>query len=282
MFKRISNFSEAIKFQESVFALPFAFAGMILSQKSLPTASDFAYITIAMICARTFGMAVNRIIDRNIDAINPRTAGRHLPQGILKVRDLLIPALIAGLLFFYCAYQLNTLALILSPIALAYLVFYPFTKRFTWAANILLGWALAIAPSGAWIGVTGQFGITPFLLSLSVAFWAGSFDILYHTQDIEFQQKHGLHSIAKTFGIKKSFLIAKSMDLAAIITLVIVGYSIQLNAFYFTGCLVSAGLLIYKYILVKPHDLSKLGIAFMRINAFVSISMFIATLLAIL
>ena len=281
IFQKIPQFFDAIKFQESIFALPFAYTGMILSVKGFPGWAVLFWITVAMVSARTFGMIANRVIDREIDSLNPRTRLRHLPQNILSVNDVLVPALISLIVFVICAWQLNYLALFLSPIALLYLVLYPYTKRFTWTSNLLLGWALAIAPSAAWIGATGEYGLEPFLLSLAVALWAGSFDILYHTQDIEFQRAHNLNSVAAKFGVPSAFIIAKTLDVLTVLTLVLLGILIALHFIYFLGCLAVAFLLVYKYILVKPNDLSKLGMAFMRINAFVSTSILIATILAI-
>jgi len=255
---------------------------MILSIQKLPTIQTFLWITIAMITARTFGMAMNRIIDNQIDSKNPRTAERHIPKGLLSIKEVLVPTLASALIFFFASFQLNLVALILAPIALLYLSIYPYTKRFTWTANILLGWALAIAPSAAWIGVTGSYNIIPFLLSLAVALWAGSFDILYHSQDIEFQSKNNLHSVAKKFGIKNAFLISKIMDVLSMMSLLTVGFILDLNYVYFFGCLSATFLMIYKYMLISPDDLSKMGIAFLRINAFVSCSMLLGTLLAII
>ena len=282
LINKTQYFFQAIKFQESIFALPFAYIGMILSIHILPTIQTFLWITIAMITARTFGMAMNRIIDNQIDSKNPRTAERHIPKGLLSIKEVLVPTLASALIFFFASFQLNLVALILAPIALLYLSIYPYTKRFTWTANILLGWALAIAPSAAWIGVTGSYNIIPFLLSLAVAFWAGSFDILYHSQDIEFQSKNNLHSVAKKFGIKNAFLISKIMDVLSMMSLLTVGFILDLNYVYFFGCLSATFLMIYKYMLISPDDLSKMGIAFLRINAFVSCSMLLGTLLAII
>ena len=282
LINKTQYFFQAIKFQESIFALPFAYIGMILSIQKLPTIQTFLWITIAMITDRTFGMAMNRIIDNQIDSKNPRTAERHIPKGLLSIKEVLVPTLASALIFFFASFQLNLVALILAPIALLYLSIYPYTKRFTWTANILLGWALAIAPSAAWIGVTGSYNIIPFLLSLAVALWAGSFDILYHSQDIEFQSKNNLHSVAKKFGIKNAFLISKIMDVLSMMSLLTVGFILDLNYVYFFGCLSATFLMIYKYILISPDDLSKMGIAFLRINAFVSCSMLLGTLLAIM
>lgn len=282
LINKTTYFFQAIKFQESIFALPFAYIGMILSIEKLPDFQTFSWITIAMISARTFGMAMNRIIDNEIDSKNPRTSERHIPKGLLSIKEVLVPTIISALIFFFAAFQLNLVALVLSPIALLYLSIYPYTKRFTWTANLLLGWALAIAPSAAWIGSTGSYNIIPFLLSIAVALWAGSFDILYHSQDIEFQNKNNLHSVAKKFGIENAFLISKIMDTLSMTCLLAVGFILDLNYIYFFGCLFSTFLMIYKYVLISPDDLSKMGIAFLRINAFVSTSMLLGTLLAII
>ena len=207
--RKMALFMDAIKFHESVFALPFAYTGMILAAGGLPTLWQFIWISVAMVGARTVGMAANRIIDRYIDGRNPRNAARHLPSGRLSARDMIALTIVALAVFALAAAMLNPLALALSPIAAAYLVFYPYTKRFTWASNLLLGWALAIAPTAAWIGVTGSLAWQPVLLSLAVALWAGSFDIVYHTQDYDFQKREGLHSVATRFGIAGAFRIAR-------------------------------------------------------------------------
>ena len=280
-FSRLSYFLDAIKFQESVFALPFAYIGMIFAGRGLPTLYQFIWITVAMVSARTVGMIANRIIDRNIDAKNPRASFRHLPAGILTVPDLAIPGLAAFCVFMVAAWMLNNLALILAPIAAAYLVIYPYTKRFTWTSNLLLGWALAIAPSAAWIGVTGSLTWQPVLLSLSVALWAGSFDIIYHCQDIVFQSREGLHSVARKFGVHTAFRIAKLLDICSLICLTSLGIWMELTAPYYASCLIAGCFLGYKYSLVKPDDLTRLGMAFMRINAFVSLTMLLGTSLSV-
>ena len=287
--RKVGLFLDAIKFHESIFALPFAYTGMILAAwtasegvRWYPTLHQFIWITVAMVGARTVGMAANRIIDRYIDAQNPRNASRHLPSGSLTVREMTLLTLAALAVFIFAAYQLNTLALALAPVAIAYLVFYPYTKRFTWTSNLLLGWALAIAPSAAWIGVTGSLTWQPVLLSLAVALWAGSFDILYHTQDFDFQRQAGLHSVASRFGIVGAFWWARVMDSLALVALIALGFWLDLSWPYYIGILVAAGFLLYKHRLVSPDDLSSLGMAFFRINAYVSTTMFAATLVAVL
>lgn len=281
-YSKTAMFLDAIRFQESMFALPFAYTGMILAADGFPSLRVFILITVAMVTARTVGMAANRIIDRHIDARNPRNAERHLPAGKIKAADMVVLTVISGVIFLVAAWLLNPLAFMLAPVAIAYMLFYPFTKRFTWAANLLLGWVLAISPSAAWIGVTGELPLQPVLLSLAVALWAGSFDILYHTQDRSFYVQDGLHSFAERFGVRRAFVAARSLDFLALCCLVGLGVWITLAWPYFLGLAVVAAILIYKHTLVSPDDMSKFGIAFFRINAYVSTSVFVGTLIAVL
>ncbi|MCH8061363.1 MAG: UbiA family prenyltransferase [Chloroflexi bacterium] len=281
LYRKTTLILDAIKFHESLFALPFAYTGMLLAAGGLPTLRQFVWITVAMVSARTVGMAANRIIDRHIDARNARNMVRHLPSGKLKLTDMMALTGVALVVFFLAAWQLNTLALVLAPVAAAYLILYPYTKRFTWAANLLLGWALAIAPSAAWIGVRGSLSWEPVLLSLAVALWAGSFDILYHTQDRDFHRQEGLHSVAERFGIFFAFRLARTLDAMAVVVLLALGILIGLAWPYYIGLLIAAGMLVYKHRLVSPTDISRLGISFFRINAYVSTSVFVGAALAI-
>ena len=275
-------FLDAVRFQESIFALPFAYTGMVLAAEGLPTWHQFAWITVAMISARTVGMSANRVIDRHIDATNPRNASRHLPSGLLSAPDMTMLALVSLGLFLFAAAQLNGMALALAPVAAAYLVFYPYTKRFTWTANLLLGWALAIAPAAGWIGVTGSLTWEPVLLSLAVALWAGSFDIIYHVPDMEFYVEKGLHSVVQRFGLVVAFRGARTLDLLATACLLALGVWMELTWPYYLGWGAAAAVMAYKHTLVSPSDTSRLGIAFFRINAYVSTSIFGGTLAAVL
>jgi 4-hydroxybenzoate polyprenyltransferase len=275
-------FLDAVRFQESIFALPFAYTGMVLAARGLPTWHQFAWITVAMVSARTVGMSANRVIDRHIDATNPRNASRHLPSGLLSAPDMTALALVSLGVFLFAAAQLNGMALALAPVAAAYLVFYPYTKRFTWTANLLLGWALAIAPAAAWIGVTGSLTWEPVLLSLAVALWAGSFDIIYHVPDMKFYVEKGLHSVAQRFGPTAAFRGARTLDLLAVACLLALGVSMELPWPYYLGWGAAAALMGYKHTLVSPSDTSLLGVAFFRINAYVSTSVFLGTLAAVL
>lgn len=282
LIRRLPQFLSAIRFQETVFALPFAYTGMILAAEGLPTFYQFAWITLAMVSARTFGMACNRVVDRHIDARNPRTVNRHLPSKRLWVSDLVFLAAVALGVFFIASARLNNLALALSPLAAAYLALYPYSKRFTWIANLLLGGALAIAPAAAWIGVRGSLDWEPVLLSGAVASWAGSFDIIYHAQDQEFYSREGLHSIAQRFGSVTAFRWAKFLDIVAIVSLLVMGAWMDLALPYYAGCAVSIGLLVVKYRLVSPTDMSRVSTAFFRINACLSTTIFISTLVSVL
>ena len=277
-----SLFLDEIKAQESVFALPFAYTGMVLAAEGFPEWRVFVWITVAMVGARTFGMSANRIIDRHIDARNSRASERHLPTGRMSVLDMAVPSLVSLGVFLLAASQLNTLAFALAPVAAAYLAVYPYTKRFTWTANLLLGWALAISPSAAWIGVTGGLTWEPVLLSLAVALWAGSFDILYHVQDYEFHLREGLHSVARRFGVVAAFRWSRALDALAVVCLLALGIWMSLAWPYYVGLALSVGLLAYKHRLVSPGDTSRMGMAFFRINAYVSSTVFLATLVAIL
>lgn len=274
-------FLGAVRFQETIFALPFAFSGMVLAADGLPELGDFVWITVAMIGARTLGMSANRVIDRHVDAGNPRTAMRHLPQGLLGARDMYALCAVSALVFFVAAWRLNPLALALAPVAAAYLVAYPYAKRITWAGSFMLGWALAIAPVGAWIGVTGSIEWEAGLLSAAVASWAASFDILYHAEDRDYYVRSGLHSVARRFGIPTAFRISAALDVIAVGCLVVFGLVMGLAFPYYLGCAVVAGLLVYRRRMISPDDLSRMGAAFMRINAYVSTTVLVAVLLSL-
>ena len=192
-----------------------------------------------------------------------------------------MPAAAALALLFVAAWQLNPLALALAPVAAAYLALYPLTKRFTWTANILLGCALAMAPSAAWIGVTGSLDYAPVLLSAAVALWAGSFDIMYHTQDRDFYQERGLHSVAQKFGVRAAFLWARTLDVLALAALAGTGVLLGMAFPYYLGCVGAAALLAYKHTLVSADDMSRMGFAFFRINAYVSTLVLAATVAAL-
>ena len=283
---RISHYFSSIRIWESLFALPFAYIGMVLaSQWDLghpwPGWHSFIWITVAMFGARTLGMSANRLIHAREDAVNPRTATRHLPSGLLRSWEVAAMAAVGLLVLFLAAAQLNPLALLLSPVAAAYVVFYSYAKYFTWLCNFCLGWALAIAPTAAWIGVTGQISYEPLLISLAVAMWAGGFDIIYGCTDYEFDRTYGTRSVPSRIGIAESLWLARIMHFLSISALLAIGIISQLGWPYYIGWVVAALLLIYENRQVKPNDLSRIGAVFFRINGYVSVQLLAFTILAL-
>jgi 4-hydroxybenzoate polyprenyltransferase len=270
-----------IKISHSVFALPFAFTGAFLAASGIPSLKQIVWIAVAMIGARSGAMGLNRIIDRKIDAVNPRTANREIPSGKIKVRDAVIFTFISLALFVFAAYNLNPLCLKLSPIAIAVLVLYSYTKRFTWMAHFVLGIAISAAPLGAWIAVKGTFDWDIMPLSIAVVFWLAGFDVLYALQDVEFDKSYGLHSIPQRFGVQKSLILSKIFHFITWSLLSITGIIFHLNFVYWAGMLLVAGLLVYEHSLVKHGDLSKLNMAFFNMNGYISILVFVFTIIAL-
>ncbi len=279
---RLRNLFDALKLHESLFALPFAYTGMFLASGGWPTLHSFVWITLAMVGARNFGMAMNRVIDKAIDAANPLNKGRHVPSGRTKEWEMVALSIVALLLLMVSAWQLNPLAFVLAWPAAAYLVLYSYTKRFTWASNLTLGGALAIGPAGAWIGVTGAFSGQMVLLWAVVFLWASAFDILYHLPSRDFYIQHGLHSVPQKFGIRTAIMWARVHDVLAIAALAALGVWMGLNFPYFIGVASAAAVLGYKHTLVSSKDLSRLGAAFFRYNVLVSALIFIFTVIAVL
>jgi 4-hydroxybenzoate polyprenyltransferase len=265
-----------IKFEHTLFALPFAFLGAILAANGLPTWSQILWITVAMFGARSAAMTFNRIIDRKFDAENPRTANREIPSGKLSV-SFAVTFLIASIILFeVAAYSLNWLTFALSPIALLSVLGYSYAKRFTSFAHLILGWALAISPTAAWISVRGSLDSeVPIFLSLIVMMWTSGFDIMYACQDFEFDRKAGLHSIPARFGIKNSLWIARLFHVQAFFVLILLYGVTDLGWLAFAGVIAVAGLLVYQHTLVKANDLSKMNAAFFTTNAFVSVILFL-------
>ncbi len=270
-----------IKISHSVFALPFAFTGAILAASGIPSLKQVFWIAVAMVGARSGAMGLNRIIDRKIDAANPRTANREIPSGKIEVKDAVIFTFISLSVFVFAAYNLNPLCLKLSPIAIGVLVLYSYTKRFTWMAHFVLGIAISAAPLGAWIAIKGTFDLEIMPLSIAVVFWLAGFDVLYALQDMEFDRSHGLHSIPQRFGIKRSLILSRIFHFITWSMLAVNGVFFNLNVVYWTGMFLVAGLLIYEHSLVKPHDLSKLNMAFFNMNGYISIAVFVFTLIAL-
>ncbi len=267
---------EMIKIEHTLFALPFAFLGAVLAARGIPTAWQILWITVAMVGARSTAMAFNRIADKDYDAQNPRTKMRAIPAGILSVGFVWAFTMIAAAIFFLAAAMLNRLTLILSPIALASVVLYSYTKRWTLLSHLILGWCLAIAPTGAWIAVRGTIDSTiPLLLSLVVMLWTAGFDVLYACQDYDFDRRQGLYSIPARFGIARSLWISRALHAGAFAALVALYFITNLGILALMGLVATGALLIYQHTLVRANDLSRLNAAFFTTNAFVSVILFL-------
>lgn len=265
-----------IKFEHTLFALPFAFLGAVLAANGLPAMQQILWITLAMFGARSAAMTFNRIIDRDFDAQNPRTAGRELPSGKLSVKFAWIFFIASVSLFVFAAYSLNWLTFVLSPVALLFVLGYSYAKRFTAFAHLILGSALAISPTAAWIAVRGAIDSeVPLLLSLFVLMWTAGFDVLYACQDYEFDKKAGLRSIPSRFGIKNSLKIARLFHAQAFLVLILLYFVTALGCLALAGLVAVGALMIYQHTLVKPNDLSRMNAAFFTTNAFVSVILFL-------
>jgi 4-hydroxybenzoate polyprenyltransferase len=274
MASRIRTVLEMIKFEHSVFALPFALTGALLAaratQHGWPSLRQILWIVVAMIAARSAAMTINRIADRRYDKENPRTKMRALATGALSVSFAWVFTLIAVVVFFLAAWQLNPLALKLAPLAIAILFFYSFTKRFTSWSHLFLGFALGISPAAAWIAITGSLDWRMLILCAAVTLWVGGFDILYACQDIEFDQQSGLFSVPKRFGVANALWIARVMHVAVVLLLAWLAASFGLPWPAWAGIVVVAALLAYEHSLVKANDLSKLNAAFFTVNGYIS------------
>jgi 4-hydroxybenzoate polyprenyltransferase len=268
---------EMIKFEHTLFALPFALMSMMLAADGLPAGRTIGWILVAMVGARSCAMAFNRLVDQEFDRLNPRTAGRALPAGLLKRSQVWVFTVVTGGLLVLAAWQLNPLALALSPVALAVICGYSFTKRFTDWSHLVLGLALAIAPVGAWIAVRGEFGWPSLVLAAAVTLWVAGFDVIYACQDVGFDRRIGLHSLPQRFGIGPALWISRALHLCMVSLLVALYCVADLHLAYLIGVAVVAALLAYEQSLVKPHDLSRVNAAFFTLNGFVSVGLLLFT-----
>jgi 4-hydroxybenzoate polyprenyltransferase len=284
--KQVRAFLDLIKFEHTIFALPFAYLGMVLAANGLPSFGQFFWITVAMAAARTFGMSMNRLADRHIDARNPRTASRPIQTGKISAQTVLAGLAVSLLVLALAAWQLNPLTLALLPGAIVFLVGYAYAKRFTWLSHFILGFTDGLAPIGAWAGVRGSVftaqDLPAWLLLFAVTFWIGGFDLIYACQDTEFDRVERLHSVPARWGNAVALAMAKISHLITVALLAGVGITMGLGVVYWIGMLVVVALLVYEHSLVKPNDLSKLNVAFFNINGYISITIFAATLIAVL
>ncbi len=262
---------EMIKWEHSIFALPFAICGAMLAASGIPTIHQLLWIVVAMVSARSAAMAFNRLVDASIDAANPRTRARALPAGHLSPSFVATFVIVSCAIFILAAAQLNRLTLWLSPVALAVLLLYSYTKRFTRWSHLVLGFALGIAPSAAWIAVRGNLDPRILLLTAAVTFWVAGFDILYACQDFDFDRDAGLHSIPCRVGIPRALWIARALHVVMLLLLIALLPAFALGKFALAGIFAVALLLIYEHSLVKSDDLSKLNAAFFTMNGVVSV-----------
>lgn len=279
--RRILLVLDAIKFEHTVFALPFAYIGMVLAAGGVFTWWQVLWITVAMAGARTLAMATNRVIDRHLDAMNPRTSARALPTGRIAPRDMALLAAVGMAALVVAAAQLNDLCLKLLPIAAVVLVGYNYTKRFTWASHFVLGFADGMAPVGGWIAITGSLDMAAALLGFAVMFWIGGFDMIYACQDIAFDRRQGLYSIPAQFGVTAGLWASAASHVLTVALLAAVGLLLGLGIWYWVGLAITAGLLIYEHSLVRPDDLSRLDVAFFNMNGYIAVTMFVFALAAV-
>lgn len=283
--KPLRDFLELIKFEHTIFALPFAYLGMLLAADGFPGWAKFLWITLAMAAARTVAMGINRIADRYIDAHNPRTARRPLVTGAISLRTAWAGTLISGGLLALAAWQLGNLALRLSPIAVLFLAGYSYTKRFTWMSHFLLGFTDGLAPVGAWVAVRNSLftlsDLPAWIMLATVTLWIGGFDLIYACQDVEYDRLDRLHSIPARFGIPLSLRLSTVCHLLTLFLLAALGWFMALGWPYWVGLVIVCLLLIWEHSLVHPDDLSHLDVAFFNMNSYISITLFAAVLAAI-
>ncbi|MBI4593526.1 MAG: UbiA family prenyltransferase [Candidatus Rokubacteria bacterium] len=268
---KLRHVLDAIKFEHTLFALPFAYLAMVLAARGWPGWRTVAWVTVAMAGARTCAMAANRVIDRAIDARNPRTAGRHLPRGLLGAGELTALAAAGAVLMFVGAFLLNPLCLALAPLALVFLVGYSYTKYVTWTSHWILGFTDGIAVGGGWIAVTGRFEPAALVLWLAVTLWIAGFDLIYACQDIDVDRAQGLHSVPARFGVATALTWARWSHALTAGALALAGVLTGLGPLYWIGWLAIVGLLAYEHSLVSPRDLSRLDVAFFNVNGYIAL-----------
>jgi len=275
------DFLDMIKFEHTVFALPFAYLGMVLAAVGLPSVHDFVWITVAMASARTVGMAANRLADRTLDAENPRTANRPLVTGRIRPRTAWIGLAVASLGLLIAAYQLGPLPLRLLPGAMVLLIGYPFTKRFTVASHLVLGFTDGLAPMGAWAAIRGSlftWGDAPAWIVLAiVTFWIAGFDLIYACQDISFDRSRRLHSVPARYGPHFALRLSALFHALTCALIVLLGWMLPLGWPYWIGAAVAGVLLAYEHSIVLPDDFSRLDVAFFNINGLMSLTFFATT-----
>jgi 4-hydroxybenzoate polyprenyltransferase len=274
-------FLQDIKLEHSLFALPFAYLGLFFAEKQVPGAFLVVWITIAMVSFRTMAMALNRLFDRTIDAENPRTQGRALPQKKISAGFVRLSAAVSLLIFELSAWKLGRLCFLLSPVPVVLAVVYPLTKRFTWASHFVLGFVLGIAPYGAWIASRGSFGWAPAFLTAGVTLWVAGFDMIYALQDVDFDIKRGLHSFPARFGIAATLKLTRLLHVATVICWLAAGLLGGMGFWYWGGLVLVAGFLVREHQIVRTFGVAKINEAFFLMNAVVSVALFVSVVLDI-
>jgi len=267
-------FSSLVKVEHTVFALPFAYVGAFLALDAVPSGRDLLWLTVAMVGARSLAMALNRLIDAEIDARNPRTAGREIPRGALRRVDVLLFCAASLALFLVAVYQLEPIVRWLWPIPVAAFVLYPYLKRWTWLSHVWLGVVDGLAPVGAWAAVTGELPWEAWALGAAVAVWVVGFDVLYALFDLEVDRAQGLHSLPARFGVPATFGASRTLHAATVGFLVLAGVGLSVGPWYWAGVGAVAALLLYEHLLVSPRDLRRLDLAFFTMNGVISLTLF--------
>jgi len=271
-----------IRFEHTIFALPFAYLGMVLAARGLPTLQQFIWITLAMAAARTLAMSLNRLIDRELDARNPRTMNRPLPSGKISSRAVALVSFVAFVVFEFAAWQLNWVCFALSPLALIFLVGYHYAKRFTWLTHWILGFTDGIAAAGGWVAVRASLDPLALLLWFVVIVWMAGFDLIYACQDVDVDRRDGLYSVPAKFGIATALTLARVHHAITVIALAAVGIVAQLGIAFWIGVVIVAILLAYENAIVKPDDLSRVNLAFFNVNGYISVIVFAGALLGLI
>jgi 4-hydroxybenzoate polyprenyltransferase len=270
-FTYVRRFAGLVKFEHSVFALPFAYAAAFLAEMAVPGFWRMFWITVAMVAARSFGMALNRLIDAEIDARNPRTAGREIPAGRLRPWQVWIFALVALGLLIWATFNLPVITRYLWPVVIVPMVVYPYTKRWTWLSHLVLGLADGLGPVGAWVAVTGEVAWEPFVLGAGVGLWIAGFDVIYAFMDITVDRAQGLHSIPADLGERAGLWSTRVFHVLAVVLLALTGFVQGTNFIYYLGVGICALLLFYENWLMRKADLEKVGVAFMTMNGIISV-----------
>jgi len=279
----VARFGRMVRFSHTVFALPFALAAAAIAARGHGISlAQVGAILLAMVGARTAAMGWNRIVDRRLDAQNPRTANRELPTGQVSVVAAGILTAASVAVFVAAAASLGRTCLLLSPVVLLLVLGYSYTKRFTWLCHLFLGLAIGLAPAGAWIAVRGELGVPAIWLVAAVATWIGGFDVLYALADRDFDRRVALHSIPARFGVPIALVLSAVMHLGTVLALLLAGWSAGLGAIYYLGVAIVLGIFVYEHSIVRPSDLSRLDVAFFDLNGYVSLVYFAATLVQVL